>query len=61
MPSMTKPAKGRVVLYLEVPEPLKKQLERLAEEDLRSLNAECIVALREFVARRTARGEGGGE
>jgi predicted transcriptional regulator len=59
MPSMAKPARGKVVLYLEVPKALKEQLERLAKEDLRSLTAECVVALREFVARRTAQKEGG--
>jgi predicted transcriptional regulator len=61
MPTTAKPAEGKVVLYLEVPKALKEQLDKLAKDDLRSLTAECVVALREFVARRTAEKEGGAQ
>jgi hypothetical protein len=49
---MAKPAKGKSVLYIEVPRELKEAMERLAAEDLRSLTSEVVFALREFVARR---------
>jgi hypothetical protein len=60
MPVMAKPAKGKVVLYLEVPKALRDQMKKLAEDDVRSLTAECVVALREFVQRRKAQAEEGG-
>jgi hypothetical protein len=54
MSVMSKPAKGKSVLYIEIPTPLKQKLQRLAEEDERSLTGEVIIALKEFVARHTA-------
>jgi hypothetical protein len=54
MSVMSTPAPGKSVLYIEIPTPLKEQLQRLAREDERSLTGEVIFALREFVARHPA-------
>jgi predicted transcriptional regulator len=51
MPSMTKSAKGKVALYVEVPPAVKAAMERLAEQHNRSVSGEVITALQEYIAR----------
>ena len=60
---MTKKAKDKATLYVEIPAGVKKAMERLAEADRRSLAGEVTVALERFIAQEAARpreGNGGG-
>ena len=60
MASMTKSAKGKVALYVEVPPAVKTAIERLAEKHNRSTSGEVITALQEYIARHeTAEGKKG--
>jgi predicted transcriptional regulator len=51
---MTKSAKGKVVLYVEVLPEIKDELARLAEEHDRSVAGEVTTALKEYIARQRA-------
>jgi hypothetical protein len=57
MSSMTKSAKGKVVLYVEVPPKVKQEMERLAERHNRRLAGEVTTALQEYIARHHAADE----
>jgi hypothetical protein len=54
MKTMTKSAKGKVVLYVEVPPDVKAEMERLAELHNRRLAGEVTTALQEYIARHRA-------
>lgn len=52
-----KPGPRRVPLYIEVPEDIREEMERLAQESRRSLTSECIVGLEFYIASKKERGE----
>jgi predicted transcriptional regulator len=54
MDAMTKRAKDRVTMYVEVPPAIKAAMEKLAEEHHRSLAGEVITALEQYIAREKA-------
>ncbi len=45
-----KPGPPRVALYIEVPEAVREEMERLALESRRTLTSECIVGLEFYIA-----------
>ena len=51
-----KPGPRRVSLYLEVPEAIREEMERLATESRRSLTSECIVGLEFYIASKKEKG-----
>jgi hypothetical protein len=54
-----KPGPPRVAMFLEVPEDIRAEMERLAAEHDRKLTAECVLAFKEYIAR--AKGKKGGK
>ena len=51
-----KPGPPRVALFLEVPEDVRAEMERLAGEHDRKLTAECVLAFKEYIARNARKG-----
>jgi hypothetical protein len=54
MASMTKSAKGKVILFTEVMPEVKEEMERLAKLHDRSVTGEVVTALKEYIARHRA-------
>jgi hypothetical protein len=52
-----KPGPKRVPLYLEVPEAIREEMERLAVASRRTLTSECIVGLEFYIASKKEGGE----
>jgi hypothetical protein len=51
-----KPGPPRVALFLEVPEAVRAEMERLAAENHRKLTAECVLAFEQYIARAAKKG-----
>ena len=54
MPGMTKSAKGKVAMYVEVPPDVKAAMDELARRHNRSMSGEVITALQQYIAREQA-------
>jgi hypothetical protein len=53
-----KPGPPRVALFLEIPEEIRVEMERLAALHDRKLTAECVLAFKEYIARQAKKGGG---
>jgi hypothetical protein len=51
---MTKRAKGKTPLYVEVPPDVKAAMEKLAEEHNRSVAGEVVTALQRYIRQEKA-------